>query len=111
MNLYTDDNPHTTIKGLGFKNAEKAISTISIVENHFDQALKRQKIPGYTPDNLLPKKYINNKKDAILYYKRQKYFRIIGMRNRAKGMIKKTKKPEDLINAILIFDEWIKKTM
>ena len=35
MNLYTDDNPETTLKGLGFKNKEIAIKSIKIVENYF----------------------------------------------------------------------------
>lgn len=33
MNLYTDNNPETTIKGLGFKNAEKAIHTLDKIKN------------------------------------------------------------------------------
>lgn len=31
--LYTDDNPQTTIKGMGFADKEKAMQTISILEN------------------------------------------------------------------------------
>lgn len=31
--LFTDDHPVTTIKGMGFANADKARETISILEN------------------------------------------------------------------------------
>ena len=33
MDLYTDNNPETTIKGLGFKNKEKAEHTIKKIKN------------------------------------------------------------------------------
>ena len=33
MDLYTDDNPETTLKGLGFKNKTIAIATVKKVEN------------------------------------------------------------------------------
>lgn len=107
MNLYTDDNPHTTIKGLGFKDKETALNTILIVEQHFDKVRKTQKIPGYSPNNLLPIKYIKNKNEADKYYKLQKFYRIMGMRNRAKGMLKKSKNTLNLIAAIKIFDKWL----
>ena len=72
MNLYTDDNPKTTLKGLGFKNKEVAIKSIQIVESYFNQMYMDQKIPGITPDNVLPKKKLNNKRDAKKYYQKQK---------------------------------------
>ena len=49
MNLYTDDNPQTTLKGLGFKNKLKALQTITRVESYFDKMFKSQVIPGWTP--------------------------------------------------------------
>ena len=61
MNLYTDDNPKTTLQGLGFKNKEKAINTIKTVEKYFDLLKKKQSIPGYTSKNVLPKVKIINK--------------------------------------------------
>lgn len=107
MNLYTDDNPHTTLKGLGFKDKKTAVNTIKIVEEHFDKMRKKQKIPGFNPNNLLPNKFITSEKEANKYYKLQKFYRIIGMRNRAKGILKNTQNTKNLIEAIKIFDEWL----
>ena len=80
MQLYTNDNPKTTIKGLGFKNKKTAIETIKIVEEVFNNMMKNQKI-----------------------------FRILGMRNRAKGMLNRVKNNKDLCEAIKIFDIWLNK--
>ena len=33
MELYTDKNPQTTLKGLGFKDKEKALYTIDKIKN------------------------------------------------------------------------------
>ena len=107
MNLYTDDNPQTTLSGLGFKNKNKAIETIQKVEKYFDIMKKNQVIPGYTPDSVLPKKFITTKKQSNEYYNKQKLYRILGMSNRAKGMIHRVKQSENLIDAILIFDKWL----
>ena len=109
MNLYTDDNPKTTLKGLGFKNKEIAIKSIKIVENYFDQMYARQKIPGITPDNVLPKQMLNSKKDAKKYYQKQKMYRILGMLNRARGMINKIKNKKYMNQAIIIFENWMNK--
>ena len=109
MNLYTDDNPKTTLKGLGFKNKEIAIKSIKIVENYFDQMYARQKIPGITPDNVLPKQMLNSKKDAKKYYKKQKMYRILGMSNRAKGMVDKIANNINIKQAIQIYEKWLLK--
>jgi len=37
MNLYTDETPKTKLKGLGFKNEDKAIETIYKVEKYILQ--------------------------------------------------------------------------
>ncbi len=55
MNLYTDETPKTKLKGLGFKNEDKAIETIYKVEKYFDNLIRKQVIQGYTPPNVLPK--------------------------------------------------------
>ena len=60
MSLYTDDNPKTTLKGLGFKDREKAEETIKKVELYFDNMKKKQKKNSWTPDNVLPKKIFKN---------------------------------------------------
>ena len=67
-----------------------------------------QNIPSYTPDNVLPKKYLDTKEGTIKYYKNQKMFRILGMRNRAKGMIRRVKNNKNFKEAIEIFDMWMK---
>lgn len=111
MNLYTDDNPNTTIKGLGFKNKQKALETIQIVENYFNKINKMQDLPGFTPDNLLPKIYLTNIQQKNNYYKKQKMYRILAMNNRAKGMlpnINNKNKIKDFMKAIKCFDKWLK---
>ena len=74
--LYSDDNPKTTLKGLGFKNEDKAKETIEKVEKYFDKLMKKQKINSYTPDNVLPKKLLTTKKEIKKYYQLQKMYRI-----------------------------------
>lgn len=107
MNLYTDDNPITTLQGLGFKDKKKAIHTIKTVEKYFDELKKKQKIPGYTPKNVLPKIKITNKKQCVDYYNKQKMYRILGMLNRAKGMIKRVQNTDNIKEAILVFEKWM----
>ena len=110
MNLYTDDNPKTTLRGLGFKNKKKAEQTILKVENYFDMMHKNQQIPGWTPDNVLPKKYLKSESESFQYYLKQKMYRILGMSNRAKGMlnkIKDIKKTQNFKDAINVFEKWM----
>ena len=107
MQLYTNNNPKTTIKGLGFKNKKTAIETIKIVEEVFNKMMMNQKIPGYSPKNTLPRKFLHNQKENKLYYKNQKIFRILGMNNRAKGMVNKVKNNKDIKDAIKIFNKWL----
>lgn len=112
MNLFTDDNPKTTVKNLGFKNKEKAIESINIIENHFNLLQKKQKIPGYSPNNLLPKKYIKTKKECNNYYMIQKKYRVLGLLNRAKTIIKKNnnineKSVKNINEAIKILNKYI----
>lgn len=109
MSLYTDDNPKTTLKGLGFKNKEKAEETIKKVEEYFENMKKKQKKNSWTPDNVLPKKYLKTNKEINDYYQLQKMYRILGMNNRAKGMLKNTKNNDNLKEAIKVFDKWMKK--
>ena len=107
MQLYTNNNPKTTIKGLGFKNKKTAIETIKIVEEVFNNMMMNQKIPGYSSKNTLPRKFLHNQKENKLYYKNQKIFRILGMNNRAKGMVNKVKNNKDIKDAIKIFNKWL----
>ena len=111
MNLYTDDNPNTTLKGLGFKNKKVALNTIKLVENYFNKMLESQKIPGYTPDTVLPRFYISNHHEAKHYYEKQKMYRILGMMNRAKGMLLRVSetKRKNFNEAIQVFQSWMSK--
>lgn len=110
MNLYTDDNPQTTLKGLGFKNKLKALQTIIRVESYFDKMYKSQVVPGWTPYNVLPRTYIETDQEAFKYYQKQKMYRILGMHNRAKGMINRIKdkeKKSDMFQAMIVFKKWM----
>lgn len=107
MNLYTDDNPKTTLSGLGFKNKKKAIETIQKVEKYFEIMKQNQVIPGYTPDSVLPKEFISTKNQLNKYYNKQKMYRILGMSNRAKGMIHRINTPENIIDAMIVFEKWL----
>ena len=60
MNLYTDDNPETTLKGLGFKSKTIAMATVKKVENYFDAMKSKQSVPGPTPSNVRPQEFISN---------------------------------------------------
>ena len=108
MNLYTDDNPETTIKGLGFKNKEKALHTVETVEKYFESLKKSQKIPGLTPEKVRPQKLLQSKEDANKYYQTQKWYRIMGMLNRARGMIYRVNNKKDIMEAMIVFEDWIK---
>ena len=109
MDLYTDNNKNTTLKGLGYKNKQTAIETIRKVEIYFNYLMSKQKIPGWTPNNVLPKKYLNNKNELERYYEIQKMYRILGMSNRAKGMVNRVKKNKGLKEAIAVFKIWLDK--
>jgi hypothetical protein len=104
MNLFTDDNPETTIKGLKYSNKIAAKKSIEIVEKHFNSLLKQQKIPGNSPANLRPKKTLNTREEATRYFEIQKMYRILGLRNRAKVH----SKHPDIHEAFMVFDAWMK---
>ena len=107
MNLYTDDNPQTTLSGLGFKNKKKAIETVQKVEKYFEIMKQNQVIPGYTPDSVLPKEFISTKNQLNKYYNKQKMYRILGMLNRAKGMINRIQNADNIKEAIVVFEKWM----
>ena len=109
MDLYTDNNKKTTLKGLGYKNRQIALETIRKVEIYFNYMKGQQKIPGWTPNNVLPKKYLSNKNELERYYEIQKMYRILGMSNRAKGMVNRVKKNKGLKEAIAVFKIWLEQ--
>lgn len=110
-NLYTDDNPQTTLGGLGYRDVDAALETIERVETHFDRLLTEQIVPGWTPENVLPREYLSNGSECQAYYKKQKMYRILGMRNRAVGMVDRLKneaRQKEMQEAIVVFDEWLR---
>jgi len=108
MNLFTDDNPKTTIKGLGFKDIITTKKSIKIINHHFDELKVKQKINSYTPKNLLPKQFITNKKEIIIFYNKQKMYRILGLLNRAKVLYKIYPNSE-LKKSIQLLTLWMEK--
>lgn len=107
MHLYTDDHPYTTVHGLGYKNAHVARQTIQKVEQHFDATQRRQRVPGLTPRNCRPSRYLHTKKSCTRYYRTQKTYRILGMCNRARGLLRRSRNPTALRGAIRVFEQWL----
>lgn len=70
LSLYADYNPKTTIKGLGFKNKEKAIYTIKKIKDKDKVYKKRLLITMINRAKYHP--HINNDmKDAIKIFKKE----------------------------------------
>ena len=110
MELYSDKNKKTTLKGLGFKNKEISKNTIKRVEEYFKLMYEKQKIPGNTHPNTLPSKFLNSKTEAKKYYNVQSMYRILAMRNRAKSMLERVKNEDSKYNlneSVKIFDKWL----
>ena len=108
MNLYTDDNKHTTLKGLKFKDKKVAKESIQKIEDYFDNMYSKQKIPACSNKKTLPKKYLETKSEAKKYYKIQKMYRVLGLLNRAKSMLERVDS-EDIEDAVEVFEKWMKK--
>jgi hypothetical protein len=109
MELYTDRNPITTLKGLGYKNEKVAKNSIKLIEIHFSQLYKKQKLNSWTPFNVKPKKFITNKTQSYKYYQTQKMYRVLGLVNRAKGMVHRIDNNKQMIKSIKIFEKWMQK--
>lgn len=104
--LFTDDNPETTLKGLGFKTPKKALESIIKVEEYFDKLEYEQKLDNYTPENVRPRQYIKTMKEKHRYYSKQKMYRILGLLNRAKVIYKKTNS-KNIFDSIQILEDWM----
>ena len=104
MSLYDDANPSTTLNDLGFRDKKTAIDSVKKNQKLY----KKQKIPAYSSNKTLPKKYIKNKEDSYKYYRSQTVYRILGLLNRAKSMITRIKNKESIKNikeAICILED------
>ena len=109
LELYTDQNPETTLQGLRYRTRADAQRTIRRVDQYFDRMLSDQPIPGPTGTQTRPSTYLHSHSEARRYYQTQKYYRIMGMRNRAVGMVARARHPEQMTQAIRVFDRWIAK--
>lgn len=108
LNLFTDDNPETTIKGLGFKTPDITKKSIAKIEYLINQMKKKQKLGDYSPKNLRPRTLLDSKEKINKYFYTQKLYRILGLLNRAKVVYKRYPN-KDLQQSIKLLLSWIKK--
>jgi hypothetical protein len=101
--LFSDDNPETTLKGLGYKDRKTAIHSIKKIEETFSRMRNEQKVNTYSPNNLRPRAFLDSKKAIERYYLKQKMYRILALLNR----LKVTKKPNT--EAMELFQKWMKE--
>jgi hypothetical protein len=74
LQLFTDDNPETTLKGLGFKNKEKVIESISLIEYTFSKLRDKQVVNTCSPEFLRPRYYLDSKEIIEKFYLQQKMY-------------------------------------
>ena len=106
LHLFTDDYPETTLKGLGFSNLKKTKSSIAKIESYFSKREEQQKIPGI-PKKLRPVKKLTTKAESSRYFQNQKMYRVLGLLNRAKVMVKRIKEKENIEKSILLLEDWV----
>lgn len=111
MNLFTDDNPETTLHGLGFKNPEITEQSLIRIEEYFDRRCQQQlkHLPSY-PINLRPRQRLINPEQTRRYYQNQKMTRVLSLLNRAQSVIKQTKDPkkrQNILTSLKILEKWI----
>ena len=106
LHLFTNDNPETTLKGLGFKNKEIAIQSIIKIESTFSILRDKQKINTCSPKNLRPRYFLDSEKIIDKFYLQQKMYRVLGLLNRAKIVSHRYPK-NDILEAIEILQKWM----
>lgn len=106
LHLFTDDNPETTLKGLGFKTLDKTKNSIVLIEKTFSNLRDKQEIGGCSPNNLRPKVFLETSKHIDKFYLQQKMYRILGLLNRAK-IIYKRYPSDELKKSIELLEEWM----
>lgn len=106
LNLFTDDNPETTLKGLGFKNKEKAIESIETIEFIFSKLKVEQIVNTCSPEFLRPRYYLDSKEIIEKFYLQQKMYRVLGLLNRAKIVSNRYPK-NDILEAIDVLERWM----
>jgi hypothetical protein len=105
--LFTDDNPSTTIQGLGFKTPEITRESIKIIEKVLNRMRNEQKI-GYSNRKLRPCEKLDSQQMIDRYYKKQKMYRALGLLNRAKVIFKRYPS-NNLKLSIKILEKYMKK--
>lgn len=105
-NLFTDDNPETTLEGLGFSTAEKTLASIDKIETYFDSLAKEQPVMAWTSPKTRPRRFLRTPQEISRYYSQQKMYRVLGLLNRAKTVFRKTGKPEMAVS-IQILEQWM----
>ena len=63
--LFTDDNPETTLTGLGFKTPEKTIESIEKIERYFDYLESQQILGAWTSANTRPREFIETESQKV----------------------------------------------
>ena len=104
--LFTDDNPETTLRGLGFKTPQKTLESIERIEAYFDLLESNQIIGDWTPSNVRPHEFIQTLEQCQRYYKKQKMYRVLGLLNRAKVIYRRTGNP-NIGASIEILEDWM----
>jgi hypothetical protein len=104
--LFTDDNPETTLKGLGFKTREKTIKSIKLIEDTFSNLKKNQQINTCSPLNLRPRYILDSQRAIEKFYLQQKMYRVLGLLNRAKTIYSRYPK-DTLKESIQILKNWM----
>ena len=105
--LFTDDNPETTLKGLGFKTPQKTMESIQKIEEYFNHLEQEQPIGGWTPPIVRPREFIDSVAKRHQYYRKQKMYRVLGLLNRARVIYARTGSL-DISASIEILEEWMR---
>lgn len=105
--LFTDDNPETTLGGLGFKTPQKTMESIQKIEEYFNHLEQEQSIGNWTPPNVRPREFIDSIAKRHQYYRKQKMYRVLGLLNRAKVIYARSG-GDNILASIQILEEWMR---
>ncbi len=106
--LFSNDNPATTLRGLGFKNKDIALQSIQKIEEVFSRLRDKQKINTCSPKFLRPRYLLDSEAIIEKYYLHQKMYRVLALLNRA-NTVKYRYPKEGIIEAIEVFRQWMKE--
>lgn len=106
LQLFTNNNPETTIKGLKFKNKELALESIEKIELIFTTLQHQQRINTSSPTWLRPRYFLHSQEIIEKFYLQQKMYRVLGLLNRAKSVYNRTLK-KNILQSIEVFLTWM----